>query len=79
MQEAAAAGRAADVGRLAHALKGSSKNLGVLNVVPVCQALQLAGESGNGSGMAGQLQELQSAFAQAKAELERLYAMKGAQ
>ncbi len=79
MREAAAAGQAAEVGRLAHALKGSSRNLGVLNVVPACQALQLAGEAGDQSCIAAQLQELQSAFAQARAELERLYETKGIQ
>ena len=77
MQKAAAADDAAAVGRLAHALKGSSKNLGIVNVVPACQGLQQAGESGNCVQMPALMQELEREFARAKAELEHHLGMKG--
>ena len=72
------AGCAAVLARLAHTLKGSSKNIGVLSVVPACQSLQSVGESGRCMEGPGLLRELEKEFARAKTELERLYGIIGA-
>jgi len=78
IQKAAAANDATAVGHFAHALKGSSKNMGTINVVAVCEALQLAGGSDGCAGIPSLLPELDREFARARTELEHRYGMKGA-
>jgi two-component system, sensor histidine kinase and response regulator len=73
IHEAASEENAAAMGRLAHALKGSSKNIGVRNVVGVCQRLQSLGESGTCAEVHGLLQELKEEFARTREELIRLF------
>jgi CheY-like chemotaxis protein len=73
MREAARAENPAAVGQLAHALKGSSKNLGVRNVIPICQRLQSLDESCTCAGMYGLLQELEEEFARTREALQRWF------
>ncbi len=73
IHKAARTENAAAVARLAHALKGSSKNIGVMNVITACQQLQSLGESGTCAGVSGLLCELDAEFARAKEELGRLF------
>ena len=73
LREAAKTENAAAVGRIAHALKGSSRNIGVLNIVATCQQLQSLGESGVWAGVPGLLRELEAEAVRAEVELRRLY------
>jgi HPt (histidine-containing phosphotransfer) domain-containing protein len=46
MQESRLAGRAHDLGRAAHSLKGSSANLGAARLAELCQTVEHLGEDG---------------------------------
>jgi CheY-like chemotaxis protein len=72
LHEAIESGDVAAVGRIAHALKGSSRNLGIVNVVPACEKLQAAGESGIRETFPDLLEQLAKELTRAKTELERL-------
>jgi PAS domain S-box-containing protein len=73
IHQAAKTEDAAAVGQLAHALKGSSRNIGVNNVISACQQLQSLGESGTCVGMIGLLRDLDEEFARTRKELTRLF------
>jgi two-component system, sensor histidine kinase and response regulator len=69
---------AGKLARIAHSLKGSSRNMGVMNLHQFCDSLQTIGESGTCDGAHDLLQELDREFARAKAELERHFGLPAA-
>ena len=69
---AAAAGNAAQIGSLAHSLKGSSLNMGLEVIGEVGLRLEKCGKSGDVEGAKGLLPELEQQYAQAKQALADL-------
>jgi CheY-like chemotaxis protein len=63
------------LGEVAHALKGSSHNMGVLNLVEPSQALQKIGEGGTTEGAAEYVGRLVRGYGEARAEFEMVYLM----
>ncbi len=59
------------MGRAAHAIKGSSANLGVTHYVEICRQLQELGQANIGDGAAALVQRLQDDFQSVRQALEK--------
>ena len=72
LREAVDEGDANSVREAAHALKGSSGNMGVHEMEEPCAKLQEAGESGDLKNASALLEQLEAAFGRARPELDVL-------
>jgi CheY-like chemotaxis protein/HPt (histidine-containing phosphotransfer) domain-containing protein len=70
LREAASAGDAQSVERIAHSLKGSSGSMGARRMSAICAELQDAGASGGLSRAPGLLERLEGEFGRVRAALE---------
>jgi HPt (histidine-containing phosphotransfer) domain-containing protein len=70
VREAASAGDARSVERIAHALKGSSGSMGARRMSAICAELQDAGGSGDLPRVPGLLGRLEGEFGRVRAALE---------
>ena len=73
LRQAIEGGKARQAGELAHALKGSSNNIGVVNLVGPAHELQKLGEAESLGNAVALLEQLESGFQEAKAEFEAHY------
>jgi HPt (histidine-containing phosphotransfer) domain-containing protein len=73
LQESLAKNDANRIGQVAHALKGSSNNMGVVNLVAPTAALQSLGEIGSLEGVEQLIKEVIVGFAAAKVELQAMF------
>jgi histidine phosphotransfer protein HptB len=71
IRAALAAGDAPAVREAAHALKGSSLNIGAHRLAAACVAVEAFARAGDAAGIAGQLPGLESAFRAVCANLTR--------
>jgi HPt (histidine-containing phosphotransfer) domain-containing protein len=62
LREAATQEKAEDLGRAAHALKGSSGSLGAKRMVPICEELEALGRKGDLAHASGLLTRLEAEF-----------------
>ncbi len=73
LRQALEAGNAVLLGKTAHALKGSSNNIGAISMVSPLQQLQRLGEKGSLEGASSLLEQAESKFIGVKAEFEAHY------
>ena len=66
----AEAADAAQLGQVAHALKGSCGNIGAAGMVTICQHLQALGKSGSVQGASDQIAALEKEFAKVREALD---------
>ena len=70
LREAAKAGDARSVERIAHSLKGGSGSMGAERMSAICSELQDVGASGDLPSVPGLLERLEEEFGRARAALE---------
>jgi two-component system sensor histidine kinase/response regulator len=71
LRDAAAQRDAPTIAREAHALKGSAAILGAQQIVAICEALEGTARAHELAGVGGALDQLDAAFARARAALDR--------
>jgi HPt (histidine-containing phosphotransfer) domain-containing protein len=72
LDEALAQGKAADLIRAAHTIKGSSGNFGAMRLVQAAQAVEALGKAGDLAGAARLIPELKAEYAAVTESLARL-------
>ena len=72
LRAAVSAGDTATLIREAHTLKSSSANVGALRLSALAKQMEVAGRSGNFTGMDHNVQQFEGEFGQVKAALEAL-------
>lgn len=72
MRAALMADRPSELGRVAHALKGSALNIGALQLAALCAEIDNAVRIGGSTVAEDKIAEVESAFAQASAELSSI-------
>ena len=72
IEQAAAAGCAADLMRAAHSIKGSAANFGAMELTQLARELENLGRAGNLAVVCASLESLRSEFARLLPALEKL-------
>ncbi len=71
LRTAASAGDAGGLRRAAHAIKGSSLNVGALTLADLCQQVELLADSGVRDAVAGLVSQIEQEFERVKSELNQ--------